>query len=151
MMMVQFKQPSSTPGIDWKALYGSLLLVTPLRVETGIQTRYGVKDAVVAEVVVLDGEQAGRIYREERIFQALLQSQLRPLIGSGDRQLGRLTQGPPMKGQSPPWLLGEFTDAEEKLAAAYLGGGAIGTGELGETGDENPPSDAESPSDDCPF
>ena len=51
---MRISKPSAPSGLKLDDLIGDLLLVKPLRVETGIQTRYGPKDAVVADVHVLE-------------------------------------------------------------------------------------------------
>jgi hypothetical protein len=148
-----FKQPSSSSGPDFKALYGSLLLITPKRMELR-QTKFGEKEALIADMVVLDGEHAGEVYENFPVWGVVLQDQLKPLINV-TQQLGRLTQGVATAGHSAPWVLDGFTDADEALAAAYLKNGAIGVAVLGETTDEAPPlgDDDYPPSDDSepPF
>ena len=138
---MKFQKPATPSGLKWDELKGSLLLIEALRLETGVSTDYGVKDAVAATVHVLDGAQAPTVFRETLVFPAVLQGQLRPAIGSGDPVLGRVAQGVAKKGQSPPWELSDPTSADEKVATEYLGNGAIGTAELGENGydSENPP------------
>lgn len=142
---MKFNKPASASGLDLKALNGSLLLVTPLRLEEDIQTNLGPRDAVIADVAVLDGNHAGQVYRDAPVWPKVLQGQLRPQIGSGEPTLGRLTQGVAKKGQSPPWILDDPSDDDEKLALDYLNSGAIGAGVLGETNDETPLGDAEPP------
>lgn len=139
--MVRINKPAAASGLDLGALNGSLLLITPTRIEPDIKTNYGEKDAVVADVVVLDGDHAGEVYRDTLIWPAVLQGQLRPQVGSGDPTLGRLAQGVAKKGQSPPWILLDADDAGEKLAVQHLDSTAtaIGVGVLGEAGDDSPP------------
>ncbi len=100
---------------------------------------------MVANIAVLDGELAGVFYQDALIWAVMLIDQLKRLIGSGDQQLGRLTQGVAVGGNPAPWLLGPFTADDEALAAAYLKSGAIGVGELGGTTDEAPPIDEAPP------
>lgn len=139
-----FKQPSSSSGPDLKALYGSLLLITPKRVELR-KTKFGEKEALVADMAVLDGEHGGETYENFLIWGVWLIDQLKPLIGSGDRQLGRLTQLPAKAGQTAAWALDGFTAADEELAVAHLDNGPISTAHLGETTDDAPPVDDEPP------
>jgi hypothetical protein len=135
---MKFNKPATASGLDLKALHGALLLIRPIRVETDIATSLGPKDAVVADVHVLDGQHNGQVFREALIWPRVLQGQLRPQIGSGDPTLGRLAQGVAKKGQSPPWVLADPDEADEKVAVAYLGD-VIGVGALGETDPDNPP------------
>lgn len=152
--MTMFKKPARTKGLKFSDLNGSLLIFYPKRVEQDIKTSVGVKDATVSDVHVLDGPQAGKVYRDTLVFPVQLQSELREEVGSGAPVLGRLGLGEVIKpGQSAPWTLFDYTDAEEKLADEYLdsrGIGAIGTAGLGENGDGTPPSDDEPPLDDEP-
>jgi len=139
-----FKQPPQSSGPDLKALYGSLLLITSLRTELR-NTKFGEKEALFADMVVLDGEHAGETYENFPIWGVWLIDQLKPLIGSGDRQLGRLSQLPAQPGQSAAWALDGFTDDDEQRAVRHLDGAAIGTAEGGETTDDAPPLDDEPP------
>lgn len=118
-MSTPFAPPSSpSDGIKWADLAGSLLLIEPLSVETNIQTAYGAADAVRANVVVLDGAQAGTEYNDTLIFPKLLQSQVRSNIGT--KVLGRLGTGQGKPGQSPPWLLSEANEADQQVGMAWL-------------------------------
>ena len=78
-------------GVKWEALSGQLVLVKPHSVETGILTTFGTAEAVRADVVVLDGPEAGTQYDDTLIFPKVLQSQLRSRLG--EKVLGR---GPPV-------------------------------------------------------
>lgn len=98
---------------------GQLLLVKPTGQEEGVNTSFGAADAIRADVVVLDGPDAGTDYSDILIFQRVLQGQLRPQIGKG-LVLGRLGQGEAKAGQSKPWKLLDFTDEDAKVAQAYL-------------------------------
>ena len=124
-MTSPFATPGSpSGGLDLETLNGNLLLVMPQAVETGISTSFGLKDAVRADVVVLDGPEAGEEYNDTLIFPKVLQSQVRGNIGTGRRNLGRLGQGQAKKGQSPPWMLEDPSDADKASARAYLASSA---------------------------
>ncbi len=116
--MSDFADPSTSSGIAWADLKGSLLLVKPHEQITGIKTSYGESDAVRADVIVLDGDHEGTEYLGTYIFPKVLQSQLKPRIGQ--MVLGRLGQGHKKDGQSPPWTLSTATDDEKKVGKAYL-------------------------------
>lgn len=111
---------AASGGIDWAAVNGSLILITVHDVETDIQTSFGAKDAVRADVAILDGDHAGEEYGDSLIFPKVLISQLRGSKGS--KVLGRLGQGEAKKGQQPPWLLAEASEADKKVGVAYLSG-----------------------------
>ena len=119
-----FATPATASGISWKDLKGSLLLITPHSVEEGIKTAYGESDAIRADVVILDGDQAGEEYADTLIFPRVLQSQVRSRIGS--KVLGRLGQGNAKGNQDPPWLLAEATEADIAVGKAHLAGALAG-------------------------
>ena len=96
-----FDSPASSVGIRWDELNGRLLLVTPLSQETDIKTDYGVAEAVRANVVVLDGDDAPTEYRDTLIFPKILQSQVRGNIGTG-----RANQLTSSRGGSPQVRIG---------------------------------------------
>lgn len=116
-----FASPGTAAGIDWKALNGALLLITPLAVEEGIKTVHGDSSAVRANVIALDGEKKGEEFNDTLIFPKVLQGQLRSRVGQ--KVLGRLGQGNAKAGQSPPWLLAEATEDDKKVGLAYLSNG----------------------------
>lgn len=108
--------PSS--GIKWENHKGALIIVEPLSFESGIQTSFGVADAVKANVVVIDGPGAGEKYDETLVFPKLLAAQLKNQIGQ--RVLGRLGQGTAKPGQSAPWILSEASADDIAKAEAWV-------------------------------
>jgi hypothetical protein len=118
-----FDSPGSSVGVNWEDLNGRLLLITPLAQEKEINTDYGPKDAVRANVVVLDGDDAPEEYRDALIFPNVLQQQVRANIGTSRANLGRLGQGNQKKGQKPPWKLSDPTDADKDVARSWFAGG----------------------------
>lgn len=117
-MSESFSGPASSSGINWADLKGALLLFTVTKQELDVQTTFGPADPIRADVAVLDGTEAGTEYADTLVFPKALIGQLKPKIGG--RVLGRLGQGQSKPGQSPPWLIGDFTDADAKIATAYL-------------------------------
>lgn len=113
-----FAAPASTAGLDYQALNGSLLLIEPRGVETDVKTSLGAKDAVQADVAVLDGGHAGTTYSDVLIFPKVLQSQLRSKIG--EKVLGRLGQGAAKPGQNAPWTLAAPTEADIAVGVAWI-------------------------------
>jgi hypothetical protein len=141
---MKINKPATPSGLKLDELNGALLLIWAHRVEKDIATVHGPKDAIAADVHVLDGDHAGEVYRDTLVFPAVLQAQLRSSVGSGDPTLGRLGKGLAKKGQSAPWLLVDASDDDEKRAAVHVAnldvGAGIGTAELGETSrDDQPP------------
>jgi hypothetical protein len=109
-----------TGGIDWSDHNGKLLIIEPLAQETGIQTQFGLSDAVRANVYVLTGPNEAEEFNDTLIFPKLLQSQTRGQIGK--KVVGRLGQGAQKAGQSPPWVISEATADDIEKAKAYLAG-----------------------------
>lgn len=105
-------------GVKWETLSGRLVLVQPHSLETNILTTFGTADAVRADVVVLDGPEAGTKYDDTLIFPKVLQSQLKNRVG--EKVLGRVSQGQAKPGQSAPWMLTEATEADIKVGVAWL-------------------------------
>jgi hypothetical protein len=115
-----FTTPGSTTRLDYKELNGRLLLVEPRSLEEGVNTSLGVKEAIRADVAVLDGPTAGTTYPDSLIFPRVLIGQLRSRVGQ--KVLGRLGQGMASPGQNPPWVLSAATDDDKKIGVAYLSG-----------------------------
>lgn len=114
-----FDSPSS--GARITDFEGSLLLVKPTALEEEISTTYGPADAIVADVVVLDGKEANpEPYTDVYIFQKALRGQLKAKVGTGRYVLGRLGKGTAKSGQSAPWLLQDPTDGDKETARVYL-------------------------------
>lgn len=116
---MSFNDPASGGGLDFSDLNGSLLLFTVHKVEDDIPTTFGPKDAVRADVAVLDGEHKGDTYPDTLVFPLVLQNQLRQSVG-GSMVLGRLGQGNAKPGQKPPWTLTAATDEERATGEKYL-------------------------------
>lgn len=118
-----FAAPSApSGGIDFKDYNGALLLIDVLGVEDHVptvHTKPGEKSpAVRANVVVLDGPQAGTKYDDTLIFPKILQSQTKTHVG--EKVLGRLGQGTAKPGQSAPWQLAEASAEDVAKAQAWV-------------------------------
>lgn len=113
---------AASPGdrADWQALNGSLLLLRPTSYETGIMTTASTepKDAVRADLVVLDGPQAGADLRDVLVFPNVMVGTLKRNIGK--KVVGRLGQGAKQPGKNAPWQLNEPTDQDMAKARAFL-------------------------------
>lgn len=117
-----FASAGST-GVKITDYEGRLLLVTPNEYIQGLKTDYDEdKDAVDADVVVLDGEGAPEELDDVRIFQGKLIGSLKHRIGKKQNMvLGRLGKdSPKKKGQSAAWTFETPTDDDKKLAREYL-------------------------------
>ena len=117
-------------GIDYAELNGRLLLIEPHSLEVGVRTSLGDKDAVRADVTVLDGTDPGTQHPDTLIFPKVLIGQLRSRLGQ--KVIGRLGQGVAKPGQNAPWLLHEATADDVQVGVAFLAGGLT-------TADANPP------------
>ncbi len=114
----QISAPATGDKLDYAEHLGRLLLIYPTEAVSQIQTTLGPKDAIRANVVVLDGPQAGRLIDDALIFPRVLISQLRSKLGG--IVLGRLAQGVAKPGQNAPWTFTAPTDAELAQGQAYL-------------------------------
>lgn len=113
-----FQNPATSSGIQWDAHLGRLLLIEPKELEKGIQTTFGEKDAVRADITIIDAPDAPEVFEDALIFPSVLISQTRSLIG--EKVLGRLGQGQAKSGQKPPWRLDDATEEEISIGIRYL-------------------------------
>jgi hypothetical protein len=116
-----FNAPASASGVKVTEFEGKLLLVTPTSYEEKIDTSFGEKDAVKANVVVLDEKSPTSSEKHDGMlfFQGRLIGQTKPFVGKG-LVLGRLGKGEAKKGQNAPWQLEDPTDPDKDVARAYL-------------------------------
>lgn len=124
-----FSQPASPSKFRPADYQGNLLLVYPTEYRTGIKTDYGDSDAVAARVIVLDGPSGVEEHDNVLFFQGALISTLKPSVGSSKPVLGRLGRGTSKPGQSAPFILTPFTEADAKLARDYFANQFGGTPE----------------------
>lgn len=96
---------------------GRLVVVTPSSIQSDIQTSFGAKDAVIADVVLLDGPNAGEEAQGAYLFGKALIGQLRSKFG--ERVLGRIAKGTAKPGQAAPWVLTDPTPDDLKAAEAW--------------------------------
>lgn len=113
-----FAAPAASSGIQWDDHKGRLLLIEPKDFEKGVATSFGEKDAVRADVTVIDSPSEPEEYPDALIFPGVLISQTRSLVGQ--KVLGRLGQGVAKSGQKPPWRLEEATDDDIQIGTRYL-------------------------------
>lgn len=121
-MTDEFSQPVATASgnsANMADLVGRLLLITPTEYVAAVPTVNGVKDAVRASVVVLDGPEAGTDYDDTLVFQGRLIGKLKGKVNSG-KVLGRLTRVKATPGQQAPYDLEEYTPADAMVARSYL-------------------------------
>lgn len=112
-----FAAPATVSGIQYEQLKGRLLVVEPHALETNISTTLGEKDAVRADLHVIDQDEP-ETYEDTLIFPRVLIGQLRPRIGQ--MVLGRLEQGTAKPGQTAPWRIAEATAQDQALGGEWL-------------------------------
>lgn len=149
---------------------GRLALVLPHEYKSGIPTTYGVKDAIDAEVVILDGPEAGLRIPTARIFSLVMLGQLKGKVGGSEAVLGRIGKGQAKQGQQAPWILADPTDEDIAVAtrweqkygelkqpasvgASSNGGGNASSGEnwASQRGNTAPPKPDQQSYDEPPF
>lgn len=118
-----FNSPAVSSDTKITEFDGDLLLITPTSYEEDVQTVHGTKDAVKANVVVIDEKRPERSDSHEGmlIFQGRLIGQTKPFVGKG-LVLGRLREAKELKkpGQNAPWVLADPTDEDKDKAREYL-------------------------------
>lgn len=117
---MSFAQPAApTSDVKVADYVGHLLLIYPRELRTGIVTVNGAADAINADVVFLTDPSGPRAESGVLIFQKMLIGSLKGSIG-GDAVLGRLSRGTARPGQSAPYILDQFADADAAYATSYL-------------------------------
>lgn len=116
-----FSSPATGGRFSAENNKDKLLLITPRSYEQGVQTTFGAKDAVKADIVVIDETDPTRSEEidDALLFGGVLIGQTKSFIDKG-LVLGRLGQGTAKPGQKPPWVLADPTDAEKDVARKYL-------------------------------
>jgi hypothetical protein len=114
---MSYNDPSTPAGLVYEDLNGRLLLINVNKLELDVPTVYGDKNAIKADIAVLDGDDKGHEYLDTLIFPTLLVRQLERFIGG--KVVGRMGQGEKKPGQKPPWKLTAATDQEKAVAQKY--------------------------------
>ena len=113
--------PGSGDKLDLSSVNGNLLYITVRERKVGIETSFGVTDAIACDVAVLDGPHKAEVYNDTLIFPKVLASQLAAFVGKADPVVvGRLGQGTAKVGKSAPWLLNPPTQADITVAEKYV-------------------------------
>lgn len=125
-MTSPFAQPSTAgqgDNFNPTELNGHLLLIYPGATKMVMTQSYGEKEAVTAEIHVLDvvDQSTGHppVLTNTLIFNAVLIGQLKTEGTKGGMVLGRLGQGANTKGNAP-WLLFDYTPQDEQVARTYI-------------------------------
>lgn len=120
MTEVLFDDPGSGNNIEWEDFLGKLLIIWPFGQEEIKTNDYGEKDAIRADMVVLDGADGPEELPDILVFPLVLQGQLKRNIKTGKPVVGRLGQGEAKGKQNPPWKLMEASEADKVKAVKYL-------------------------------
>lgn len=115
-MSDDFSGPGKIDTIEWKSVYGKLLAIWPYGREE-VQTKFGLKPAIRADVYDLDANEA--VSMDALIFPRALVMQLSSIV-KGKAVVGRLGQGESRSGQAPPWKLMDPTPEDLARAASYF-------------------------------
>lgn len=116
-----FNDPAAGGGVKVTEFEGRLLLITPTSYDEGIATVHGEKDAVKANIVVIDEKSPAASERHDDVllFQGNLIGATKRFVGKG-MVVGRLGKGEAKPGKNAPWILDVATDDEKMLARTYL-------------------------------
>lgn len=114
-----FQQPSQGDQVKVAELLNCLVLVWVRELREDIATTFGPSDAIACDIHVLDGTKGGEKFENTLVFQKALIGSLRGAIG-GEPVLGRIGQGVAKPGQSAPYILQPFTDADAAVATGYI-------------------------------
>jgi hypothetical protein len=115
-----FQQPSAGGDrVNLTEVLGSLALIYVRELREGVPTPYGESDAVAVDLHFLDGPKGGEIFENTLLFQRAIVGSLRSASHS-DPVLARIGQGIAKPGQSAPFVLLPFTDADAALATGYI-------------------------------
>ncbi|MFE3449645.1 hypothetical protein ACFXJ8_11985 [Nonomuraea sp. NPDC059194] len=114
-----FAQPSAASDFRAKDHVGHLLLIYVRDLRKDIVTAYGTSDAIQADVVVLTSPEGPRVETSVLFFQKPLIGSLQASIGK-DPVLARLGQGVAKPGQSAPYILNPFNEADAAFATQWL-------------------------------
>src|SRR2546429_3487893 len=117
---MQFAAPKSGDVLAPDTIIGHLLIVRPSEHVTGINTTFGEKDGIRADVCVLtmpdDHGQPGKVYRNILWLQGKLVGGLKSQIG--ELVLARMALGSPKPNQKPPFELDSALEDAACVAAA---------------------------------
>lgn len=101
-----------------------LLLITPTEHVESIETVNGTKEAIRANIVVLDPTKPAKseTFDDALLFAGYVIGQLRPALNAGNRVVGTLIvdTANQKRGQNAPYRLSAPSDADVDVAKAYL-------------------------------
>lgn len=109
-------------GQSW---LGTLMLIYPKELKPQFDSgQFEPTDVVVADIVFVDGPEAGRNFNDAFLFAKFIVSDIKGMVGTGDPVLGRLGQKQGKQGLG--WAILEHTQQDQALAlpvhARYMSG-----------------------------
>lgn len=114
--------PFARPSSDFfaaKDYQGKLCLFENIGQPGERKTDYGMSPCIDADVTVIDADGGPAVFTRSSVFGAALVGTLGRAT-PGKPLLGRIGQGQAKAGQSAPWILNDYTDADAALAGQYL-------------------------------
>ena len=121
MTQQSFAQPQSGDMFSAKENVGRLLLIENVGAPEQVNTVHGLSDAIRADVTVIDAPGGPAEHLQSLVFGRALVGTLSRSAAGGAPVLGRLGQSTTGKaGQSPAWILTEYTPADAAVASAYM-------------------------------
>jgi hypothetical protein len=125
-MPIKIAPKTGFDGFLDKGLLGKSLLINPISYHPDLESEFGIKNeyakgpndkrgGVIADVVVLDGKKTQFHSRQMITFPTVVKN-LRPIIGSGNVEVGELAKQAPKGQGNPYWIIKPTTDAEAKAA-----------------------------------
>lgn len=114
-----FAAPGTATGFEMSEHLGHLVVIEVKKLEEGIVTTNGVRDAIRGTIHDID---AAETHEDAMIWGKVLVISLSNRIGQ--KVLGRIAQGNAKPGQKPPWLLDDESGNADSVAraTAYLTG-----------------------------
>jgi hypothetical protein len=127
--VIMFEKPDApgraddAPQFDYLTHLGSLLAIQVKDVQEDVETEYGLRSVIVADVHVIDAsaQRVTEVFEDAWLFGTVLFSQMR--AKRGRLVLGVLEQGDKRPGKKAPWRLGDATDEQEAAAVKALTSG----------------------------
>ncbi|MBX6723775.1 MAG: hypothetical protein IRY92_11170, partial [Dactylosporangium sp.] len=116
-----FQQPNTSSGDVFKPAehLGRLVLIYARSFRENVPTSFGAADAVAADIHVIDNPGGVAVFTNALLFQRAIVASLRDAIG-GDPVLARIGQGIAKPGQTAPYILQPYSDADAAVATAYV-------------------------------
>lgn len=111
--------------VPMKDLIGELVLFSPTEYVEEMNTVHGVKDVVVADLVVLTADGGPIEHPSALVFQGPLIGLLKRKIHTGRKVLGVVSLGEAKNGKQAPYRLAAPTDEQQQMARDYLAGRTI--------------------------